>query len=111
MMAVVLISIGQILQKLAAKEIVFGDGLQTIIASLIMSPRFWQATAAMAIGLMVWLLALAEVEVSTAYPILGLSFALTTVLSVLFLGERVGRSRWVGVCLISAGAVLMVASQ
>jgi len=110
LLAVVMVSIGQILQKTAASEIKLGNGLPAAVASLVRSSKFWQATLAMAVSLMLWLMALADVEVSKAYPILGLSFAITTTLSVLLLGERVGPNRWLGVCLISVGATVMAFS-
>lgn len=109
LMAVVIISIGQILQKLAALEVELGNGLRAAVVSLLQSPNFWRASVAMVLGLIVWLLALTEVEVSKAYPILALSFGLTTILSVMLLEEQVSKTRWLGVGLISLGAAIVVA--
>lgn len=108
--AVVLVSIGQVLQKKAAGEVDLGQGLSVAVVSLFRSPNFWRAAAAMVLGLIVWLLALTDMEVSRAYPILGLSFAVTAALSVALLGERVSSIRWLGICLISVGAATLAAS-
>lgn len=105
---VVLISVGQIEQKLAARELRTGVGLRAAFASLAGSSHFWFALMAMGAGLASWLAALAELDVSLAYPMLGFSFVLTSVLSALFLGEHVSRSRWIGAGLISLGVAVMV---
>lgn len=107
-LTVLLISVGQIAQKLAARRLVLGNGMRQAIVSLTSSLQFWLALLALALGLASWLVALAELEVSRAYPILGASFVLTTILSALILDERVTRNRWIGVGLISIGVAAMV---
>lgn len=52
----------------------------------------------------VWLSVLARWEVSKAYPLVGLGFALSVVIGLLA-GEQVGALRWLGVALICAGVV------
>jgi len=107
-LTVILISIGQILQKLAAGRLEMQRGARVGMLSLLGNSRFWQAVFAMGLGLIAWLLALAGLDVSRAYPILGSSFALTAVLSVVLLGERLDVQRWIGVALITVGAAIMV---
>jgi drug/metabolite transporter (DMT)-like permease len=51
--------------------------------------------------------ALQLIDVSTAFPLSGLSFAAVTVLSQLMLAENVTRERWFGVGLILVGAGLV----
>ena len=105
---VLLISLGQIAQKLAARELTLGNGFRTAIVSLTSSLHLWLAMLALGLGLASWLLALVELDVSRAYPILGSSFVVTTVLSALILGEHISRNRWIGVGLISIGVAVMV---
>jgi undecaprenyl phosphate-alpha-L-ara4N flippase subunit ArnE len=107
---VLLISLGQISQKLAARELRLGEGPRTALVSLTGSRHFWLALLALGFGLVSWLLALVELDVSRAYPILGASFVVTTVLSALILEEHVSRNCWIGVALISFGVALMVSS-
>jgi uncharacterized membrane protein len=63
----------------------------------------------MGFGLLAWLLALSTIEVSKAYPVLALSFVLTTFLSMAVLKERVSSVRWLGIGLITIGAAAMLA--
>lgn len=53
--------------------------------------------------------ALQLIDVSTAFPLSGLSFVAVTVLSQLMLAENVNSTRWFGVCLILVGAGLVAA--
>ena len=77
LIAVVLVSIGQILQKLAAGQLNTDSSPAALLVSLARSVWFWLAIFVMGSALLVWLLALATIEVSKAYPVLALSFALT----------------------------------
>jgi undecaprenyl phosphate-alpha-L-ara4N flippase subunit ArnE len=53
--------------------------------------------------------ALELIDVSTAFPLSGLSFVVVTVLSQFMLAENVTRERWFGVGLILVGAALVAA--
>lgn len=107
--AVILVSIGQILQKIAAGQLTTASGPATLFLSFVRSVWFWLAMAAMAFGLLAWLLALTTIQVSKAYPVLALSFVLTTILSMVVLKERVSNVRWFGIGLITIGAAAMLA--
>ena len=72
-------------------------------------PRAW-----VGLGVIFYLLqiaaytaALSRLDVSVAFPLGSLCFVGVTLLSKLFLGEAVGAVRWLGVCCILGGAVLM----
>lgn len=52
----------------------------------------------------VWLSVLARWDVSKAYPLVGLGFAVSVLIG-LWLGEQVSAQRWFGVALICAGVV------
>ena len=54
-----------------------------------------------------WLLVLARMPVSAAYPFVGMGFVLTMLLGWLFLGESVGLSRLGGTALVALGVVLI----
>lgn len=58
-------------------------------------------------GAMLWLLVLARLDVSVAYPFVGLGFILTMLLGFFVLGESVTPMRVVGTLLITAGVVLV----
>jgi multidrug transporter EmrE-like cation transporter len=60
-------------------------------------------------GAIVWLGVLSKWDVSKAYPMVGLGFALTVLIGFI-LGESVSPSRIAGVALICAGVVLVARS-
>jgi len=59
------------------------------------------------LGAMVWLLVLAKIDVSVAYPFVGLGFILTMAAGALFLGEPLGMQRIIGTLLVVAGVTLV----
>jgi len=59
------------------------------------------------LGAVVWLLVLAEVELSFAYPFVGMGFIITMLLSWWLLKDAMSLQRVVGTLLISAGVVLV----
>ena len=63
-----------------------------------------------ALGAMVWLVVLARVDVSMAYPFVALGFLLTMILAIFMLGESVSLTRIIGTVLIAGGALLVARS-
>jgi multidrug transporter EmrE-like cation transporter len=61
------------------------------------------------LGALVWLLVLSRWDVSKAYPLVGMGFAVTMVVG-LMLGEQVTLLRALGVALICGGVVLVSSS-
>lgn len=59
------------------------------------------------IGTMVWLLVLSKVDVSLAYPFVGLGFILTMLFGYLILGESVSLMRALGTLLVAIGVVMI----
>jgi multidrug transporter EmrE-like cation transporter len=58
-------------------------------------------------GAVVWLFVLARVEVSFAYPFVGLGFVLTLVLGKLVMGDAVTLSRMIGTLFVALGVILI----
>jgi multidrug transporter EmrE-like cation transporter len=61
-------------------------------------------------GAMLWLLVLARVDVSQAYPFVGLGFLVTMALGILVLGETLSASRVAGTLLVATGILLVARS-
>jgi len=59
------------------------------------------------LGAVVWLFVLARVDVTMAYPFVGLGFILTMILGAWFLSEPVGAVRIIGTLLVVAGVALI----
>jgi multidrug transporter EmrE-like cation transporter len=63
-----------------------------------------------AIGTLLWIAVLARVEVSQAYPFVGLGFVLTALLGYLLFGDSLGVQRMVGIALVVGGIALVAQS-
>jgi len=62
------------------------------------------------VGAVVWLLVLARLDVSQAYPYVGLGFIVTMILGILLLQESVTLPRVIGTLLVVAGVSLVARS-
>lgn len=60
-----------------------------------------------ALGAVLWLLVLARLDVSFAYPFVGIGFLLTMLFGVLLLGESLNANRILGTLLVAAGIVFV----
>jgi drug/metabolite transporter (DMT)-like permease len=110
LLTILLIAAGQVTQKIASRSLEKDARLPALMLSMAFSPAFWISVLFMASGLVVWLTTLSTMEVSRAYPLLSASFVITAVLSQLILHERIGRTRWMGICMVTAGSALMLAA-
>lgn len=61
-------------------------------------------------GALVWLFVLAKVDVSQAYPFMGLGFVLTMVFAYFAFHEPIGLIRVLGTLMVAAGVVLVAHS-
>lgn len=61
-------------------------------------------------GAVVWLAVLSRLDVSVAYPFVGLGFIMTMFLAAILLGEHVTLIRGLGTLLVVAGVVLVAQS-
>lgn len=68
---------------------------------------FWLGITLMASGFFALLGMLSVAKVSFVFPATALSYAIGTLGGKLFLGETVGRQRWLGVLLVCVGVVLV----
>lgn len=59
---------------------------------------------------LLWILALRRLDISYAYPLLGLGYVLVTAMAAALLGERVSRLHWAAVLTIAAGAACVAGS-
>jgi undecaprenyl phosphate-alpha-L-ara4N flippase subunit ArnE len=98
-----LITGGQLLQKMAADKASHGAAQRSLAASLVRQPETWWAALCLGAGMCSWLAVLYRMEVSQAYPYLGLGYVLVLLASHFWLGEHISRGRWFGVLLIVFG--------
>lgn len=77
------------------------------VASVLLHPWVISGLVLYFAAALVWLLVLSKVDVSLAYPFVGLGFVITMALAWAFLGEVVTTTRIAGTLLIAAGVALL----
>jgi len=85
------------------------DGISGMARVLFSGPVF-SGILVYAISVLVWLWVLSRVDLSIAYPFVGLSFIFTLLFGYAFLGESVNSMRIAGSLLIAAGCIFVAKS-
>jgi multidrug transporter EmrE-like cation transporter len=80
------------------------------IIGTLLSPAVAGGLALYGAGTLIWLKALSQVEVSQAYPFVGLGFVLTTILGHYLFGDNLSPHRVGGVLLVIVGIVVIARS-
>lgn len=86
------------------------EGLTKSAFDIIFNPFVVGGLVVMAISMACHLVVLSRVDISYAYPFLGLSFVLTAAWGYFALGEDVNTFRIIGVLLICSGVALVAKS-
>jgi drug/metabolite transporter (DMT)-like permease len=74
---------------------------------LLTSGWMWSWAAAFTAATALWLLAVSQLSISFAFPLLSAGYVLVAILSRIFLGERVSWKRWTAIAVICAGVILI----
>lgn len=74
---------------------------------LLLDPLILSGLAAAFLAALCWMAALTHLELSRAYPLMSLSFALVLALSVWLLGEPLSPAKLAGVALIVLGTIVI----
>ena len=103
---------GQLTLKSAMTDI--GRIGQTELRSLgdtltraIKEPKLWGGLFLFGISALFWLVVLSRVNLSVAYPIVGISYIIIVAFAKFFLNEHVPPMRWVGVTVIAVGIAII----
>ena len=87
------------------------DGYHWITAaSIATTPAVVGGLALYLFGALLWLLILAQIDVTQAYPFVGLGFLITMALGILLLGESVSSARIAGTVLVATGVFFVARS-
>jgi drug/metabolite transporter (DMT)-like permease len=70
-------------------------------------PRLWLGLTLFGISALFWLVVLSRVDLSVAYPFVGLSYIIVVLFSRLFLHEQVSALRWLGVVVVAVGIAII----
>lgn len=76
----------------------------------ISNPHVLLGLVAGALNFMLWLIVLSWADVSWALPMNAVEYAVTAVLAIVWLKERVSGRRWAAIGLISAGVACVMGS-
>ena len=82
------------------------EWVQTL-GAIIVNPFIITGFALYGLGAILWLWVLARLDLSAAYPFVGLSFVITMLIGSFFLGEAIGTERLIGTFLVVAGCMLI----
>lgn len=115
MASVALSSVAQIALKMgmsrgSVQEAQGAGGSFGLILNALAEPFVLGGLACYGFGALLWLFVLAKLDVSMAYPFVGLGFILTMILGAMVLNEQVGALRILGTVLVVAGVVLVAKS-
>jgi len=113
--AVLLGTAGQILLKAGTNavghfEFTLANALP-VGTRVAMEPRILGGVGCYAVGMVLWIMALSRTEVSVAYPMLSVGFALNALLAWWLLGEAMSAQRLMGIAVIMLGVTLVARSS
>lgn len=75
--------------------------------TLLRSGWIWAWGLSFILTTALWMLAISSMQVSYAFPMLSMGYAVVAVLSRIFLKERIPASRWVAIAVITLGVALI----
>lgn len=86
------------------------QGAKAMILAVAMTPMVWVGLMIYGLSVVVWLWILSKVDLSLAYPFVGVSFIMVMLFGVFLLNEHVTPLRMMGTVLIAVGCVLVARS-
>lgn len=90
--------------RIGAKEIAaVGD----TVGKALREPRLYLGLALFGVSAVFWLVVLSRVDLSIAYPFVGLSYIIVVLFARLFLHENVTPLRWLGVAIVAIGIAIV----
>lgn len=111
---VTLSACAQLALKLGVKAPGVADGMAAggagALLSIALSPWIWLGLAIYGASVLLWLWVLSKVDLSVAYPFVGVSFLVTMAFGAWLLQEQVTPGRIAGTALIAVGCVLVARS-
>lgn len=104
---VLLSSAAQVAMKLGMRPGATTEGVGATYVHALTSPLVWLGLVLYGLSAVAWLWVLSRLDVSLAYPLVSLGFALTFAVGVGWLGEPFSWQRLAGCGLIMAGVLLL----
>jgi drug/metabolite transporter (DMT)-like permease len=86
------------------------SGLLDVAMGVVRQEFIWLWGICFVVAMGLWLAGLQKLDLSYAYPLVSLGYVLVTILSAIFFRERVNGNRWLAVCMICVGVMLIAGS-
>jgi drug/metabolite transporter (DMT)-like permease len=86
------------------------NGGKALVLAVAGSPLVWAGLTIYGAGVLAWLYVLSKVDLSLAYPFVGVSFIVVMLFGIFLLQETVSPMRMIGTVLIALGCVLVARS-
>jgi len=103
--------IGQLLVKLGMRGMAGESVSLQLVGRAFTNPQVVGGLACAVVAAVCWMMALSRLNLSLAYPFMGLAIVLVLAMSPLLLGESVPALRWVGVLVVCLGLWLAAAGK
>lgn len=99
-MTVLALSVGQVLFKLAADELVFSV---SALPQMLLNMKLWLALVVYFAATFLWLMVLKQTPLRVAYPFAAMAFVFVPILAHLVLGEQLSWPTFLGGAIIILG--------
>ena len=107
LIAAAISAIGQILLKHAMVKHGMIEFSPMGLFRLLIEPRLVLALSLYAAALLAWLHVLSKVPLSTAYPMLAITYAIVPLLALIFFNEKIYQTQVIGIFFILMGVALI----
>ena len=87
-----------------------GQPVQTLF-NMLSNPNVFIGLGLYVCASMIWLVVLSRVDLSFAYPMMGMSYVFVLFISKFFLKEEVMPLRWIGAIVICTGVVIITRTK
>jgi drug/metabolite transporter (DMT)-like permease len=77
------------------------------IAKALREPRLWLGLFLFGVSALFWLVVLSRVDLSLAYPMVGMTYIIVVALARFLLHEQIPPLRWIGVVVVACGIALI----
>lgn len=95
------------LNKIGSISVNSFSSLGQLFFGIIKSPLVLTGLFCYVISAAIWLVVLSAVDLSFAYPFIGLTYVFILIISKFVLKEDVNPIRWIGAAVITAGVILI----
>lgn len=102
---------GTVLMKVGAERVIYERNVMVVVSSVISNVPLIAGVALQLVPLAGWTVMLKTMPLSKLQPMIALTYVITPLFAVLFLGEHVPMGRMMGIGLIVIGVLLVGASQ